>query len=599
MANTFLFGQKKSPRGLQIKTTTVRDFSGGWNVVDNDLNLTTKYAKILRNVQRSIDGGNEIRFGTRLFADCSPYFDKVIEQQYYNGAIIAVGNNGNVVKIDAAGIVTVIFNEEFASKLPGSPNSWTTTSFASFAVFNGELIICNGVNKPLIVNSGFKVTYLNDLATGSNANTPIGRYVITHGRYLIIAGNLDNPDRLYISALDTSGTWVNDPAPNDAVNVDLGSLVPSGSQEIKGLGRFRDRIVVAFEEALLPGQLGTYVDSLHNPTFDDAIENFGSVSHRVIQTIGEDMFFCDGVGVNSVSRALFTGSVKTGRASELVDPEIQKDIGRLKSTITLEEDTFSVYDSLNSSYMLFLPNADDPRQQTMTRAFVYKRIEKLKVDSWFEYTHWKFQSATRSALKRIFFSRDASIFILGSQEDPIYKDYEGEEEMFSDNTPFTDYSGFTPVGDINDSGISIPWVWELPWADNGQRYNTKSSKFLGLDTQGKARFNVQMFIDNIREDKQNRGETYLDNTLFDDGTGFDVEVLNPALEMSFVGGDYDGFGADEFGQYYGGGRPTQDERLYKWPSKYKLQKFRFYGDGQDSLKFVSLTIAYLLGSIRR
>lgn len=599
MANTFLFGQERSPRGMNLRDTTIRDFSGGWNVVDNDLNLTTAYAKILRNMQRSVDGANQVRFGCRLFADCSAYCNKIVNITYYNNSLIAVGDLGNVLRISSDGTITEIFNDDFASKLAGNPVGWSYTTFASFTTFRGELIICNGVNKPLIINQSFFVSYLRDLATNTNANTPVCKYVLTHGRYLVMAGDPDAPSTVYISALDTSGTFVNDPDPNDAVNVNLGSLVPSGSQVIKGLGRFRDKIVVAFDEALLPGTLGVYTDSLHNPTFDDAIENNGCLSHRAIQTIGEDMFFCDSVGVNTVSRALFTGNVKAERKSELVDPEIQKDVERLFSTVTQEEDIFSLYDSKSNAYMLFIPNANDPRQQTQRRVFVYRRIQKLKVESWYEYTNWNFQCGCRSALKRVFLCEAAQVFIHGNDQDPIERDYVGDQEMFDDDTCFTDYTGVYPVADVADSGIPIPWVWELPWSDNGERFKTKSSRFLALDTQGSSRFTVKMFVDNIYNDVSDLGESFLDGTMCDDGYGMENETLDPALSMEFVGGNYPGFGADAFGKYYGGGRSTQEERLYKWPCKYKLQKFRFEGDSIEDLKIVSLTMAYLVGSIRR
>lgn len=599
MGNTPLFGRPQSRSRQVLKDITIRDFSGGLNVVDNDLNLTTKFSKKLTNLVRSIDGAIEVRQGTRLFADCSAYFDKIINMKYYSGNIIAVGNNGNIVAIDSNGNVKEIWNTTFANTLPGNPDGWSTTVYVSFAVFNGDLIVCNGVNKPLLISAGMTVTYLQDLATKSNVNTPICRYVLTHGRYLCMAGDPNNPLLLYISNVDTSGTWVGDDAPNDAVNIDLGSRVPSGSQAIKGLGRFRDKIVAAFDEALLPSALGVYESGLHNPAFDDAIENVGTVSHRVIQTVGEDMYFCDNVGVNSVKRALFTGNVKPDRASQLIDPAIQSDLNKITSTIVLENDTFSVYDSLASTYMMFIPNASNTMQRTTVSGFAYRKIERLKVDAWYVISNWNYQCATRSALKRVFFARDAEVHIVGNEQDPIERDFMGSEEMFDDAQSFTDYTGWSPVANMADSGIYIPWVWELPWSDNGRRFNIKHSQYINLDTEGNDRFNVQMFVDKIYNDKSFQGETYLDDTLFTDGKGWEKEQLDPALEMEFVGGDYPGLGADEYGSYFGGGRTTADERLYKWPARYKLQKFRFYGNSLKSLKIVSLTLGYIIGNIRR
>ena len=51
MVDTFLFPQGPRGRSAQVSRgnvlldATIRDFSGGWNVVDNDLNLSSKFAK--------------------------------------------------------------------------------------------------------------------------------------------------------------------------------------------------------------------------------------------------------------------------------------------------------------------------------------------------------------------------------------------------------------------------------------------------------------------------------------------------------------------------------------------------------------------------
>ena len=603
MADTFLLPRHIKPRRRQLlRDLTVRDFTGGWNVVDNDLNLSSKYSVISENMQIGPDGSQEVRQGTRLFADVSDHMDEIVNIAYFNGYIIAVGTNGIVVQIDGSGKVDEIFNEDIGDGLSGSPGPWSTsTTFVSFAEFNGELIICNGINKPLIVSNSMSVTYLNDPATGSNANTPICRYVVAHDRYLVMSGNPDATDRIHITSTDTSGVFAGDPGPNDAVDVDLGSRVPSGNSIVRGLGRFRDKLVVAFDDAILPGTLGSFDVADHVPTFDDAISEVGSIAHRVIQSLGEDMLFLDQTGVSSVSRALFTGNVATERESYLVDPEIQLTLGQINSTVLLEDAVFAVYDSTNSSYMVMIPNAPDSSQVTGTRCYVRKKIKKLKVDAWTEYTNWNWSGACRSALKRVFFSHGDGVFIFGRQSDPISKDREGYEEMFDDDTPFTDYTGFTPISDVDNSGISIPFVWELPWGDNGDRFGVKGSRFINFDTEGSDTFTVSMYVDNIYEDVVDPGETFEeDGQLFTDGTGFDIGLLDPTLSMEFIAGTAPGFGLDSFGDYFGGGRPTRHEGLYAWTTKYKLFKLRMEGDARKPLKFISVSMAYTSTStIRR
>ena len=172
--------------------------------------------------------------------------------------------------------------------------------------------------------------------------------------------------------------------------------------------------------------------------------------------------------------------------------------------------------------------------------------------------------------------------------------------MFDDNYSFLDYTGWTPVASIADSGVPIKFIWELPWSDNRERFLTKNSRYINFDTSGDNRFTAQMFTDNIYKDRSDLGEDWVEDSLkFDDLLGWDVDVLNPILSMGFEGGDGPGFGADEFGEDFGGGRPTRLESLYAWTAKYKIQKLRLYGDATRNLKFISVTLGYLTGSPRR
>jgi len=606
MADTFLFPRNaKISRGNRLLDATIRDFSGGWNVVDSDLNLDTKFSKILENMQRGIDGANSVRPGTVLFAETSEFLDEIINCEYYSGHIIAVGKNGKIVKIDATGNVHEIWSDDWANNLKGSPDGWNTTTFVSFAVFNGDLIVCNGVNKPVIISASLAASYLKDLADDSNANTPIARFVFTRGRYLLMAGDTSSgaEDRLYISNTDTSGTWAGDSDPNDAVNIDLGSRVPSGSYTIKGLGGFRDLLMVMFEDAVLPVTLGVFVESVHVPTFGDAFDNVGSLSHRVIQTLGKDMIFVDVNGVSVIERALFTGSTSNQRASQLIDPEVQRAIGRVNSTVALEDKTWSLWDSQNNNYMMFIPNEPGDNEITEYRCFVHKRNKALKIEAWSDWRNWKFRSGCRSALKSIFLTEGTQVFRLGHSTDEnqaATADYIGDQEVWDDETSWSDSTGWTPVANVADSGIPINFTWELPWSDNKQRFLTKNSRYLNFDTLGDNKFLTEMFIDNIYSDRRDQGEDWEEDELkFDDDTGWDVDVLDPTLSMEFEGGDSPGFGGDEFGEDFGGGRPTRLEQLYAWTAKYKLQKLRISGDAMKPLKFVSISFGYLVGSPRR
>mgnify|MGYP003665223852 FL=1 len=251
--------------------------------------------------------------------------------------------------------------------------------------------------------------------------------------------------------------------------------------------------------------------------------------------------------------------------------------------------------------MFFIPDGPTDATTTEFRCFVYKKNTALKIDSWSDWRNWNFSSGCRSALKSIFLTTGSQVFRLGeSTQSQVYTDYKGDQEMFDDNTVFTDQKGFTPVANIEDSGVPIPFIWELPWSDANDRFKTKNSRYINFDTEGDNKFLVEMFTDNIYKDKTDFGEDWEeDNLKFDDSSGWDVDVLNPTLSMVFQGGDSPGFGGDHFGEDYGGGRPTRLEKLYAWTTKYKLQKLRLSGEAVKQLKIISVSLAYLSGSIRR
>jgi hypothetical protein len=437
-----------------LKDATIREFDGGWNLVDNDLNLSTSYAKVLDNVARLQDNSIGLRYGTRLFAlgddgaitslgavsididttstqkvvtithtahglatgdhvtfsgctavggvsadalnsvhvitktsddaytfrvasaatstandtqsvtittNTHTVAGTIINGWYFQDFAVVVDSYGELLKVSSVGGMTRIWDDTIAAGLSGAPEAWRTSiAFASADVFAGDLIVCNGIDKPLIVNfdAAIPVTYLSDLGTGSNTNVPICRYVCATANYVIMTGDPSNPDRIYVSNYRTSGTWYGDADPNDGTYLDLGEVTPSFTQTIKGLVRFRDKVLAIFDDSICVGVLGIYNDAGdHIPDFSDTIEQHGALSHRSVQTLGNDVLMCDDVGVPSVARALFTGSIRPERASQLIDPDIQDKLLRLQVGTT-EDNIFSVYNKTEGQYMLFIPNHD-------------------------------------------------------------------------------------------------------------------------------------------------------------------------------------------------------------------------------------------------
>jgi hypothetical protein len=552
-----------NPRGSQpqsnLQVTTIRSFEGGLNVIDTDLNMSPKYARVLDNLERAPDGSLSLRPGTKLFSSNLWDSTDIVNHTYFNTYIIAVQASGAFTKIDGTGAGTNM------SRVGAAPNTkpWGATTYCSFTVFNGDLICCNGSDKPMLVKglatdpNYMQAQYLVDEATLSNVNTPVGKYVIAHSQYTIIAGVSTALSSLFISAKGTSGTYFGDPPPNDAIVLDLGPRISLGSSTITGMVAYRDKLMVTFERGVLPINLGVYTGSpaVHTPTDDGFIEEYGCLCHRSLVSVGDDTFFNDNVGVNSINRINVFNTLRPLRVSHLIDPLTTAAIQPL-TTAQIQQYMFAVYDLRNFRYMLFVPVFDTHGALTETVCFSYTSVPALKIQAWARLRGWKWQSACRTALQNIIFSRGARLYSYD------FDNADTSADLLNDST-------------VNGGiGNSIDFEWELPWADMKHRMDIKQSRYLGLDTQGTATFTAEAYVDNITD--------------------------SAMLSMQFVGGDAGGFGNSLYGDApFGGGRRTSEERLYAWTTKYKLLKLRFFGTTRSKLKFVSISLAYIHGSIRR
>lgn len=546
------------------QSTTLRGFTGGLNVTDDDMNLSYKFCVISDNIFSANDGTMQVRYGTSLFANCAAQLTGGVggctNMEYFNGSLIVVCSNGEIVRVLADGSQERIWDAGVAAALPGSPSAWSTTPFCSFAKFNGHLIICNGVDKPLDIDSNFIVEYLQDAATFTNINVPICRYVVACQRYLVMAGDPLFPNRVHISARDAAGTWFGDPPPNDATRTDVGSVV-SGADIIRGIMSFRDKLLVLFAEGTVVGSLGIYDENgNHNPDFNDGIEGFGSIAHRSTVAVGDDGLMADLTGVPSIKRTVLSTSLKPENASDLVDPLITAAYGSL-SLEQLEDNVFSIWDKKEGQYLLFVPNEDFTQRQV----FVYSYRPKLRQEGWATFSGWNFTCGVRSLQGTIFFGDvDGKVWLYGSRDNVLTRDFIDTITVSPGNHP---------------DGDPIIWELEQPWLDFGARDKVKNSKYISFDTRGVGEFTVKMYVDNLV-----RG-----------GNG----VLTPALVTEFSGGDQGGYGHGD--QPYGGGRNTSRKKLYAWPAKFEIAKLNFSGSTENSNvidKIVSITLKYNQGSIR-
>ena len=532
----------------KIDDATLSDFSGGLKITDNELNLKPRYATRLVNMFADNDNSQVLRFGTKQYCALP---DVIVNLMEFRRNLIAVLVNGDVYKVDENGVSTVIWNDAIANALPGNPSGWSTgLEYADFSEFRGELVIVNGVDKPILVDAVFNVTYLQDKATGSNVFTPVTRFVRTISNYCVMAGDPNDPTTIYVSSTGTSGTWPGDADPNDAISFDVGAYSGRASTEILAIGNFKNLLVVYFEDFATIFQLGVFSEGVHNPSVVDTYSHIGTVNYKTTITTESDLLFPAKEGVISAAKNVFGGTLDTKGISEDLGTDYNKILGNVDYN---ELDCFAVIDILSKTMMFSFKLTDNS-----FAIIAFRHNENMTKISWTTFEGWSFTSACATEKGRVFLVQAGIIYQYGNDA------FTGEEY-------YADY--------ITDSyeGSEIEFEWEMPWLDAGNRIKSKRLARIAFDTQGSAAFSLQCFVNRYYTD------------INDD--------FDPAAEMNFVAGDSSGYGAAGYGTGgYGGGRRANDERFYGFPLKFRVLKMRIYGKTREPLSIVTISLIYLRGN---
>lgn len=458
----------------RLDSTTIRDFGGGWNVSDSDLNLNSRYQPISDNVVRGIDGSLSVRQGMSLHADFktgtetvreglytfdvvtdSAHVDievsghglssgdhvtvvgavdiggipasdinrthsvlvidadtlrvytrtlatatvstpmdttltldnhllagNIIHNQYFNRRLILFTDIGEVGTADDEGNIERIWGTAEAEALsPGLiPTRWC--DHWSSTTFKSTVIACNGYDKdkPIQIKDDFTVEFLVDKATSSNAAVPRADYVVALQGYVVLIRTEYGDPFLEISAKGTDGTFTRDPNPADAVEVDLSMITASVEPVLLGAAPIREKLYTAFYDVGMIGALDIYDDNgRHTPDFSDTISENGTVSHRTMVPLGNDIFMCDYAGVPSVTISQQSGIYVPVRLSELIAPAIQAHLSTLTAD-TLRTKAFAVFNRNDRTYMLFLPIYEEVARTALEDPFIFNG--DLRAKNW-------------------------------------------------------------------------------------------------------------------------------------------------------------------------------------------------------------------------
>lgn len=607
----------KSPKSNKLENITLRGFGGGWNAVETDLQMESTFLVTARNFRRTPGGTQKIRYGSKWFADLSDIGSgHIVDMDYFAESLLAVLSTGVVIAIDGIGTKTIIWNSAIASLLPGAPAGWSVgLTTVDFVPFKNTMIIHNGVDKPIIISRLLVVTYLQDLATGSNVNVPIGKYGCVVSNYHCVGGIPATPTTIFISSVGTAGTFVGDPIPNDSISVDVGAFAPQGALDIRGIAGFRANLLVFFQDQTVIVRLGQYnAAGVHTPFFPDTMPTFGLLGHRCVSPVENDLLFAGLAGMASARRNLLSvsGTLESQTLSERVEPPYRETIGLL-SDIQQLTDCWMLYAPLSHDMMLFTPSG---------RVFVYSFNTKLRYSAWSEFDGFDVQCGCRSFLGRVFLADTLRIYQYGNSvfdNEQFYFDRtEDRDAVWANSTSYsvgfvardtaTDQSYTCVLGHTSNAagtfandrathqtrwelflGEDIPFELELPWLDSKDPMRIKMLRFINMATKGDAAFLVDAYVDNLYKAA--------------DGT----VLFSPALSMQFVGNEATGFGyapghfsSDTPGEGgYGGGRRSGDPRLYKYPVKFKTLKIIVRGTRGGNLEIVNMSFLFSRGKYKR
>lgn len=606
--STQLFPKKfKIPKKDKLQHVAFRGFGGGWNTVHDDTMMDSRFLSNAKNIIRSPAGGASVRWGSRWYTDLTGTSGltgtRVIDATYFNGHLVGVTDTGCVFRVDHPEPTrTVVFNTAIAAALPGAPTGWHATEQVDFVHFRDQLIIHNGVDKPITISNVFVATYLNDLASGSNLNVPIGKYGCVVSNYHVVAGVPAQPTTIYVTNAGTAGTFVGDADPNDGIVIDVGAYAPEGGATIRGVAGFRTNLVVFFQTQALVITLGEYEGDVHKPKFPDTMPQHGLLGHRCVASLSHDLLFHGLFGMSSGKRNLFSGLYDTKHLSEYIEPTYRSDTSEASDTEQLLS-TFSVFDNSEHSISLYLPSG---------RVLVYAFNDELNYRGWSYYEDQDWDCACSTVLGRVFFFDGLRIFQKGNNvfaDEDYHADKIGDRDgLWTNATAYpVGYLALEPVtgiiwecliahasagtGTFEQDRGSRPTYWQLyegraidfdfegPWVDGKDPMRVKQLRFGKVGSKGTAEFTLKVYVDNLYKDEEG------------------VEAYDPALSIDLIGNDAAAYGADA--GPFGGGRPSRDPRLLAMPCKFMSIKFRYVGQVRKALLITSQMFLFSKGKFRR
>lgn len=533
-------------RKAVIKEATVKDFSGGLDLSDDDLNIDSQSAKVLTNMYRSRDGRLRLRYGVQQVVDATTLLTgNFIALQYFAGCMIAGTDAGEIAAfpVNGSGSNVKLWPTGVAGK------TWTSpVAQINFAQAQGQMIIVNGQDKPLRLKGDFSIDFLGDAGNAnSNVNTPIAPFVTTCNNFVVMAGQPSFPSKLFFSAKGATGTFSGDTAPNDATTFDVGGSIAHGDNAIVGIAALNNYLFVAFETSTVVVEVGTYTGTAHVPTIYDTYDTYGAISQKTMSAVDKELWYCDQSGVLKITKNQLGTSFIPDRTSTKIDPLLLKHLSASRNLGNIRK-SFGVYNRYSNQYLLFVSS-----DSALTRhCWASTRYDPQDDPSWSLFEGMNYSCGDVSSIGKLYLCTNKYMYLYGDINN----------EIFSDN------------------GAAISFDWEMPWSVFSQYDQIKKMKAVRVYSKGTAAFTLQLFVDGIYKKADNS--------------------YNPTAQIDFVAGDSGGYGNETGNEPYGGGRSAADPRIWKFDGKFIQGKFRVSGSSTGSdLQIVGMSISYTIGGRKR
>lgn len=277
---------RTTPRRTQLHT--LRDFTGGLNLVSDTFRLADNESPELLNVDLDRRGGFQVRRGIYPFsASSTGGTPNAIWTYNASGTIYRLLQVGAVVKYGTGSTWTNI-----GTNLGSSTQDVCATTFNNLNYWvrgNAEVIRWNG-STPTALSSAF-----NDTTIATSNNVPRANHIAAHSGYLWVAGTWESgthyPNRIRFSWANTFDNSGENWRSQDYIDIDDGK----DADAITAIIPFGDKLVV-FKRDSIYAVYGYSEESFSVVNISNTV---GAVSHSgAIATPAGLFFFDHQIGLN-------------------------------------------------------------------------------------------------------------------------------------------------------------------------------------------------------------------------------------------------------------------------------------------------------------